>query len=351
MSKHLNWSLGGILTTLPVILLIWAAVGHRTEASGQAKDKEDQPIQTPSRVSVQKGETVVTLDAATQARVGLTLATLQAFSTRQQLRSLAIILPAEDLVSLRDAYVVAHARLEKARINVDASRREYERLNYLYQNDQNTSLKALEAAQATLSSNQADADSGERELALQESLSQQRWGKVVAAWLTSGSPNFQRLLDQRDFLVQVTLPPEEASAAPQTASLQIPNGGLVRATLVSSFPRLDPRIQGTSFLYLTKSHPGLAPGTNLVAHLSVGQVMKGVVVPDAAVVWWQGKAWVYQQTSPEGFVRREVRTDTPVENGWFVTPAFSVGDKIVVGGAQMLFSEEFRSQAPTAVEK
>jgi len=351
MNKHLNWSLGGILTTLPVILLIWAAVGCRTEASGQANDKEDQPIQTPSRVSVHKGETVVTLDAATQARVGLTLATLQAFSTRQQLRSLAIILPAEDLVSLRDADVVAHVRVEKARINVDVSRKEYERLSSLYQNDQNTSLKVLEAAQATLSSNQADADSGEREVDLQESLAEQRWGKVVAAWLTSGSPNLQRLLDQRDFLVQVTLPPGEASVAPQTASLELPNGGMMRATLVSSFPRLDPRIQGISFLYLAKSLPGLAPGTNLAAHLSVGQVMKGVVVPEAAVVWWQGKAWVYQQTSPEGFVRREVRSDTPVENGWFVSAGFLVGDKIVVGGAQMLFSEEFRSQAPTAVEK
>jgi len=350
MSKHLKWALGAILTSLPVILLIWAVIGHRTEARSQEKDKEDQPIQTPSRVSVQNGETLVTLDAATQARMGLTLATLQAFSTREQLRSLALILPAEDLVSLRDAYVVAHVRLEKARINVDVSRKEYERLNYLYQNDQNTSLKALEAAQAALYSNQADADSGERELALQESLAQQRWGKVVAGWLANGLPNLQRLLDQRDFLVQVTLPPEEGSAA-QAASLQMPNEGLVRATLVSSFPRLDPRIQGISFLYLTKSHPGLAPGTNLVAHLSVGQVMKGVVVPEAAVVWWQGKAWVYQQTSPEGFVRREVRTDTPVENGWFVSTGFSVGDKIVVGGAQMLFSEEFRSQAPTAVEK
>ncbi len=351
MSKQLKWALGAILTSLPVILLIWTVIGHRTEARSQEKDKEDQPIQTPSRLSVQNGETLVTLDATTQARVGLTLATLQAFSTRQQLRSLALILPAEDLVSLRDAYVVAYVRLEKARISVNVSRKEYERLNYLYQDDQNTSLKALEAAQAALYSNQADTDSGERELALQESLAQQRWGKVVVGWLASGSPNLQRLLDQRDFLVQVTLPPGEASAAPQAASLQIPNGGLVRATLVSSFPRLDPRIQGISFLYVTKSHPGLAPGMNLVAHLSVGQVMKGVIVPEAAVVWWQGKAWVYQQTSPEGFVRREVRTDTPVENGWFVSTGFSVGGKIVAGGAQMLFSEEFRSQAPTAVEK
>jgi hypothetical protein len=348
MSKRQKSALAGVLTSLPVTLLIWAAIGHRT-VSGQ--DIEDQPIKTPVRVSVQHGETVVSLDPATQARVGLSLATVEAFSTRQQLRSAATILPAEDLVNLRDAFVVANIKLEKARISVDVSRKEYDRLNLLYQDDQNTSLKNLETAQATLSSNQADADSAERELALQQSLAQQRWGKVVAAWVTSGSPNLQRLLDQRDFLVQVTLPPEDASAAPQSARLEIPNGWTISARLVSAFPRLDPRIQGASFLYVTNSHPGLAPGLNLAAHLPVGQVMKGMLVPQAAVVWWQGKAWVYVQTSPQVFVRREVHTDTPVENGWFVSTGFSPGDKIVVGGAQMLLSEEFRSQAATAAEK
>ncbi len=352
MSRNLKWTLGGALVVLAVVLLIWAAVGHLTRVSGQEKDEEEKrPIQAPPHVSVQNGETVVTLDATTQGRLGLTLATLQALSARQQLRALATVLPVEDLTSLRETYVVARSKLEKAHVNVDVSRKQYERLKSLYENDQNTSLKALEAARAALYANQADADSGERELALQESAAQQRWGKVVAGWLASGSPSLQRLLDQRDLLIQVTLLPGEALAAPQTASLQIPNGGIVRASLVSPFPRLDPRIQGTSFLYLTEAHPGLTPGMNLVAPLSVGQVMRGVVVPEGAVVWWQGKAWVYQQTSPERFVRREVPTEVPVQKGWFVSTGFAAGDKIVVGGAQMLFSEEFRSQIRTAEEQ
>ncbi len=352
MTRDLKWTLGGALAILAAVLLIWTAVGHLARASGQGKDKEEErPIETPSRVSVQNGETVVTLDAATQGRLGLTLATLEALSIRQQLRTSATVLPVDDLTSLRDAYVVARSKLEKARVNVDVSRKEYERLKSLYQNDQNSSLKALEVTQAALSTDQADADTAERQLALQESIAQQRWGKIVASWIAGGSPSLQRILDQRDLLVQVTLPPGNASAAPQTASLQVPGAGIVRATLVSTFPRVDPRIQGTTLLYLTTAHPGLTPGLNLVARLSLGQLMRGIVVPEAAVVWWQGRAWVYQQTSPERFVRREVPTEDPLEKGWFVGTGFSAGDKLVVGGVQMLFSEEFRSQIRTAQEQ
>ena len=352
MSRDLKWTLGGTLAVLTVVLLVWTAIGHPTQVRGQEKDEEEaRPIQAPSHVSVQNGETVVTLDAATQARLGLTLTTMQALSTRQQLRTLSTVLPVEDLTSLRDAHVVSRSKLEKARVNLDLSRKEYERLRSLYQSEQNTSLKALEAAEAAFSADQADAGSGEHELALQESAAQQRWGKVIAGWIASGSPSLQRLLDQHDLLIQVSLPPGESTDAPETASLQLPSGGIVKATLVSPFPRLDPRIQGSSFLYLTVARPGLTPGMNLVARLPVGQVMRGVIVPEAGVVWWQGKPWVYQQTSPERFVRREVSTEDPVEKGWFVSAGFSAGDKLVVGSAQMLFSEEFRSEIRTAEQQ
>jgi hypothetical protein len=352
MNRNQKWMLGGVFALLALVFLIWSTIGRLTPVRGQDKDdEEERPIQAPSHVSVQNGETVVTLDAATQGRLGLTLATLRALSTRQQLRTSAVILPVDDLGGLRGADVVARSKLVKARVNVDLSRKEQERLKSLYQDDQNTSLKALEAAQAAVSTDEADADTAERELALQESAAQQRWGKVVAGWIASGSPSLGRLLDQQDLLVQVSLPPAEASPVPEAASVQMPSGAIQRATLVSSFPRLDPRIQGSSFLYLTAAHLGLTPGMNLVALLSMGQLMRGVVVPEGAVVWWQGKPWVYEQTSPERFIRREVPTDAPVEEGWFVSKRFSAGDKIVLRGAQILFSEEFRSQIQAAEEQ
>ncbi len=70
----------------------------------------------------------------------------------------------------------------------------------------------------------------------------------------------------------------------------------------------------------------------------------GVVVPDSAVVWLDGKAWAYVQKGREQFVRQEVSTNRPKGDGWFVTENFSAGDRVVAQGAQLLLSEEFRAQ-------
>ncbi len=70
----------------------------------------------------------------------------------------------------------------------------------------------------------------------------------------------------------------------------------------------------------------------------------GGVVPDSAAVWLDGKAWAYVQKGRERFVRLEVSTNHPVREGWFVTNNFAAGDRVVVQGAQLLLSEEFRSQ-------
>jgi hypothetical protein len=68
--------------------------------------------------------------------------------------------------------------------------------------------------------------------------------------------------------------------------------------------------------------------------------MRGLIVPTSAVVWSEGKAWVYQQTASERFTRRVVPTEVPVERGFFVAQGFSPGDKVVIQGAQALLSEE-----------
>ena len=175
---------------------------------------------------------------------------------------------------------------------------------------------------------------------LQESVLRQEWGSVVAKWAVESSLELQHVFDQREVLVQMTMPSGAAFGATKTISLEIPGGTRTEAILVSTFPRVDPRIQGTSFLYVAPAHLGLTPGVNLLAHLSVGSQMKGLIVPTSAVVWSEGKAWAYQQTASERFTRRVVSTDVPVEQGFFVARGFSPGDRVVTQGAQSLLSEE-----------
>lgn len=307
------------------------------------KDDEDRPAQAKkglAQISTENGQTVLTLDSPTQNRLGLEVAALAGTVARGQATLPAVVVSVQDLAASRNSYIAAQTQVQKARVAADVARKGYRRLKTLFEEDQNISEKSLQSAEATLEANEADARAGEQQLTLQESVTRQEWGSVAAKWVVEGSPELQRILDQSDVLVQVTTPTGPTYGAPKTISLEIPGGARTQAKLISTFPRVDPRIQGRSFLYLAHAQPGLIPGVNLLAHLSVGSLMKGLIVPTSAVVWSEGKAWVYQQTAADHFTRRAVPTDVPVERGFFVAEGFSPGDKVVIQGAQALLSEE-----------
>jgi membrane fusion protein, multidrug efflux system len=308
-------------------------------------DKDDEARQVgaqkaPAQISTEKGQTVLTLDSPTQTRLGLEVVTLAATVTHAKVTYPAVVLSVHDLAASRNSYIAAQTQVQKSHIEADLARKEYTRLKTLFEENQNVSEKSLQSAKSTLDANEADARAGEQQLTLQQSVARQEWGSVAAKWAVEGSPELRRILDQSEVLVQLTMPSLTTYGAPKTVSLEIPGGTQTEANLVSAFPRVDPRIQGRSFLYCAQARPGLSPGVNLLAHLSVGNAMKGLIVPTPAVVWSEGKAWVYQQTAADHFTRRAVPTDIPVERGFFVAKGFSPGDKLVVQGTQALLSEE-----------
>lgn len=294
----------------------------------------------PAQVSVEKGQTILTLDAATQARLGLEVATLTATVTRSQVAVPAVVLSVQDLAASRNSYIAAQTQLDKFRVQTDVARQEYTRLKTLFDQNHNISQKSLQSAEGALRADEMDEGSAGQQLSLQESVIRQEWGSVAAKWVVNRSPELERILDQREALVQVTAPSSATFVVPETISLEMSGGTRTEASLVSVFPRVDPRIQGRSFLYIARPQPGIAPGINLVARLSVGAQMKGVVVPASAVVWSEGKAWVYQQIASDRFTRRAVATDVPLEAGFFVTHGLLPGDKVVSQGVQSLLSEE-----------
>ena len=336
--RHITIGSIGIFIVALLTLTFLGACQNRID-----KDDVDQHAQAkkgPAQISVENGQTVLTLDTPTQKRLGLEVATLTATITHAQATSPAIVLPVQDLATFRNSYIATQAQLQKSRVEVDVAGKEYTRLKTLFDENQNISEKSLQSAEATLQTNETDERAGAQQLNLQESIVRQEWGGVVAKWALEGSPEFQGILDQREVLVQMTMPSDATFGAPKIISLEIPSGTRMEARLVSPFPRVDPRIQGRSFLYVASAHLGLTPGVNLLTHLSVGSQMKGLIVPTLAVVWSEGKVWAYQQTASDRFTRRAVSTDIPVEKGFFVTQGLTPGDRVVTQGAQALLSEE-----------
>ena len=145
--------------------------------------------------------------------------------------------------------------------------------------------------------------------------------------------------------MQITLPPGVVlMATPATAAIE--NGKDTRAqiTFISPATHIDPKIQGISFFYVAPADSGVLPGMNVLAFLPTGKTVDGVAIPASAVVWWQDRAWVYRRTASDKFVRVEIATDLPAPGGGYIVTNLPQDVQIVTGGAQLLLSEEFRSQ-------
>ncbi len=147
------------------------------------------------------------------------------------------------------------------------------------------------------------------------------------------------------------LTPSDAFASARTPSF-------APAYLVGPAGDVDSVTRLPVYIYRTEAAwAGARPGTPVEATpAEPGAAGYGVFVPVAAVVQWEGLAWVYvQQAVPRTikstssrFVRRRVDTSLPVPGGWLVTTAgvlgVRAGDRVAVRGAQELLSEEFRSR-------
>jgi len=349
-------------------VLVWYFwEGHRS------KTEVDEGPEAPSRVSVQQGERIITLDEATQTRSGIITSPLNPMAYREELQAYGAVLEFQSLADLRKGLLdsrknlvdsrknlaATRAQVEKSKASLDASQKEYERLKTLHEDHQNISAKALQAGEAIWRSDKANTDAAEQGLhAAQETLhtaeqslevlqdtASQQWGTVIAGWLLEGSPSFERLRQRLDLLIQITLPSGVSiPSAPDSVQVQTGTGKMVFAHLISPSPRTDPRIQGTSFFYAVPAQPGLLQGMNIRAYLPVGQKLQGFFIPSLAVIWWQGRAWVFVQRTSDQFVRREIATERPVQDGWFIVGGFSAKDRIVIKGAELILSEEFRSQ-------
>jgi len=336
-------AVSGICVLLGALLTVPFLAGCKS--GGRDEDDEDRArtapaTPPPAQISFENGEVILTMDEQAQKRMGIEVAVLAEGSNRPQAEVPATVLSVQDLAGFRNGYVSALSQIEKNRVDIEIARKQYARAKSLFDSDQNISAKALESADGSLRALETQERGAEQELSLQGTMAEQQWGSVVAKWAMDGSPELDRILGMRDVLIQVTFPFDQNYAAPKTIVVEVPRRTRAEATLISAFPRVDPRIQGRSFLYSAPAQQDFTPGVNLVSRFAVGNSARGVMVPASAVVWSEGKAWAYLQTAARRFSRRGVPTDSPVDGGYFVRTGFSAADKVVIRGAQSLLSEE-----------
>ena len=325
------------------VTLGWGIVAGRNEAAVEAQ--RERSIKVPIRVSGKGGDPVVTLDAETQQRSGIETAALPSTPRAEELRAYGMVLDVARLTELSNNYANAKAQVQTAQAKLAMSKPAYDRAQKLFYSETRVVSQAqVQAAEAAFGTDQASLVAAEAQVRSLTATAYQEWGAVIGKSLVEESPMIKTLIERQSFLLQITLPPAVTLAVPPaTASIET---GKARQeiTFVSPATRIDPRIQGISFFYTAAAASGVLPGMNVLAFLPSGQSIEGVGVPASAVVWLQGRAWVYWRTGPETFTRAAIATDLPAPGGGYFTKDTPKDAEIVTHGAQLLLSEESRAQ-------
>lgn len=329
-------------------LAVWGFLAGRKELATERE--RERPVAAPSRVTTEEGGPTVSLDERTARAGGIQVMALVGTTRQPERSAYASVLSAQALTELSSHYAAAHAELDKAQAAHAASHREYERLKSLHAADRNVSDKALQDAEATARSDDAAVQAAQVGLRAIEQGARQQWGDVLTRTVMVSQPLFVHLAEQREVLLQITLPVGDSGFTPApSARVRTASGTFTPVTFVAAAPRTDPDLQGVSFFY-TAPAARLLPGMTVPAFLASGPARAGVIVPTSAVVWTQGKAWVYVQERGTRFERRALPTDVPLDEGWFITQGLAAGERVVTVGAQALLSEEFRAQIQVGEE-
>lgn len=340
--------------TALIILLFWVLVQYAKDEY-HAYNEAQEEVATPNRVNSNKGLTFVSLSSEAQVQSDIKTTSLQPTEHQNTLNTLGTVINIDTLIELRTRYLNAKANANIAHAALTSSQQEFKRMQQLNQDNKNVSDQVLLNAQAIYKSDQAKLEAAVTEAKNIRDNIRQNWGDTLAANATNEINNeeFKKLLSHQNVLILVSFPLNESSHKANKNINVYPTGtsiNLAKATLFSEAPLANQTIQGVTYYYTAESNK-LRSGMRLTVQMdedasqNSNSKESGLLIPNSAVVWYGGKAWIYKKQDNENFVRLPISTERPYKGGWFnESSIIKADDEIVTSGAQLLLSEEFKYQ-------
>ena len=230
-------------------------------------------------------------------------------------------------------------QLEAAQAALEVSKESLDRAGKLFASGELVARKEVQAAQAQHAQDQAKLVGLNDRLVLE-------WGPRFSKLAPADRAKLlDDLLTGHQALIRLAVSRGEPLAtSPLAARLhsfgneQTP----IRCKVIFPAPAIDPAFQAKTFLGLLETFATpLAVGLTLTGALELaGEPRTGIFVPQNAVVFYLGKAWIYRKSGGDKFERLEIPATTAVDGGWFVAGDAVDPHRIVTKGVQSLLSQE-----------
>lgn len=180
-----------------------------------------------------------------------------------------------------------------------------------------------------------------------------KWGEFFGKHIAlTDNVVAKNLFDNNYRLINITIPSSKlAVEMPKTIKVFLPHDSksIYEANFISDAPTSNISLQGKSFFYVVQNNE-IKLGSKVKADITNinNQVKKKkLFVPSKSIVWSNGKPWVFiKKNDDEGiFLRKPLIDPLETDNGWIILEDnLKNNELVVVDGAQLLLSEEFKYQ-------
>lgn len=335
------------LQALLIIVLFWVLIFYGKDEYEAYQNSQEEEIESPSRVTEKSGINIVNLPLATQQNSGIKTAKINSAQFQGEIKSFGNVVSIDSLIEAKTNYINLKTNANIARANNQQNLQQYQRLKALNEDDKNVSDRAVQEALALVNTDNANIKSSELQLKTLQNSMKLQWGESLAklAFDEALPPHLANLLNKKNVLVQVSLPLTATNPSAGSSINITPLNETtmpIQAIYVSPAATADTNGFGKTFYYRAPAEQ-LRIGMRVNVELgdSKSNAITGVIIPSNAVVWYAGTPWAYFKQGKEQFVRKPISTDTEVDSGWF-NKNFSADIEVVVSGAQLLLSEEFK---------
>ena len=350
MKNKLNALL--IVQVLLILMLLWLLIYFgRDEFNNSKNNNQASSISQPLLKSV-NGVNFITLSAEIQSNSGIKTIPIQSSVYKKNLTNYATVLNIDFLIEQKNRFNEIKNQISLLTNELDRDKKNYDRFKLLNDDNKNVSDKALQEVKVNYENTRIKLNATqELVIGIKQNIRAQ-WGETILSMIDQGLKKelFEFLLQGKARIVKVTLSENTDNEPPKNISLALIDNLSEKflANYLAESPTLDKSLKGKTYFYIVYSNK-LRIDSKVIASLVQENISseseKYLAIPKEAVVWNAGQAWIYIKTGDNKFLRKVIQTDNESPNGWIIKEEhIKENDLIVINGAQLLLSEEFKYQ-------
>jgi len=296
---------------------------------------------------ISTGKKIITLSNSLIKNSGIEIQPIIESNKRSLHSSYGYVLSLKELIDYKTNYLNLNFEINKLNSQLKEENEHFKILKSLNEDNKNISDSVVHEKEIQINNirNNLKIQKNNKNKLLQIIL--QDWGNPFKDLLTHPEKSpLKNIFNSEVRLLKITMGNDKSIKLPPSKlmvfSLNQP-GTEYKANLISKAPIGSLNIQGKSYFYLT-SNNDLMMGSKISSYIELVEenLEKKFYIPKSAIIWSNGKPWIYEKKNENSFLRQPVFKMEEYQAGWIVQFENIIPKAIVTNGAQLLLSEEYK---------